>query len=60
MFRQNAATAMKQLQTMESTATTESEANLVGLDAKIPGGKYDSEIQKWTAGKLCRRVFVQF
>ena len=49
---------MKQLRTMESAATTESEANLVGLDAKIPGGKYDSEVMNKACGGVCSPVFV--
>ena len=43
LFRQQHTKRMSAIQHMESTAT-ESDANLIGLDAKIPGGKFDSTV----------------
>jgi len=44
MFRQNAEKMQSQMHTMDSTVS-DSDVGLVGLDAKIPGGKYDSEVR---------------
>lgn len=43
LFRQQHTKRMSEIQHLESTVT-EGDANLIGLDAKIPGGRFDSTV----------------
>jgi len=44
MFRQQTSSLIDQVTRFDSTGTSVHDGSLVGIDAKIPGGKYDSEI----------------
>lgn len=44
MFRKQTSTLVNDLQTLDSTVSSIDESALVSIDAKIPGGKFDSEV----------------
>ena len=50
MFRKKTLEAKRQLKPLQSSLREDEEDGLVGLDAKIPGGRYDSTVDEALKG----------